>query len=682
MAANLYLLGDQPTFTNASVGLSNNFTVNDGSWSSQERYPRQVADINGDGRADIIGFGLDNVYVSLGNSNGTFSSAFVGLSNNFTVNDGGWSGQNLYPRQVADVNGDGRADIIGFGLDNVYVSLGNSNGTFSNAFVGLASNFTVNDGGWSSQERYPRQVADVNGDGRADIIGFGLDNVYVSLGNSNGTFSSAFVGLSSNFTVNDGGWSGQNLYPRQVADVNGDGRADIVGFGLDNVYVSLGNSDGTFSNAFVGLANNLTVNDGGWSTQELYPRQLQDVNGDGRADIIGFGRDNVFIALGKGDGTFSDITVGLANNFTVNDGGWSGQNLYPRQVADVTGDGQADIIGFGLDAVYVSSGIVANRNDLLNGGDGNDTLEGLTGNDTLQGGAGDDSLVGGMGNDFLYGQAGNDRLYGNAGDDYLDGGDGIDYLDGGIGNDSLWAGSGNDFLYGGDGDDALYGQDGNDYLYGNAGNDTLYGGPGIDQLEGGDGNDVLYGGADNDDLYGGNGDDALYGNTGNDYLLGYTGDDTLDGDTGNDLLEGGSGNDKLIGGLGNDTLLGEDGDDYLNGYGSTLTNDEQFDYLTGGRGSDTFVLGETGKVFYNETGNGYAVIQDWDPKAYSSDPEYDRIQLAGNASQYKVEFSSVSGIGSSAKDTEIFFNNASGWERIGIIQDSTNFNFSRDAVFV
>jgi hypothetical protein len=87
-------------------------------------------------------------------------------------------------------------------------------------------------------------------------------------------------------------------------------------------------------------------------------------------------------------------------------------------------------------------------------------------------------------------------------------------------------------------------------------------------------------------------------------------------------------------------------------------------------------------VFYNETGDGYAVIQTWDPKASSSDTEFDRIQLAGNASQYKIQFTNVSGIGSSAKDTEIFFNSNNSWERIGIIQDSTNFSLSRDAVFV
>ena len=41
------------------------------------------------------------------------------------------------------------------------------------------------------------------------------------------------------FGTNVGGWSSQNLYPRALGDVSGDGRADILGFGSTGVYVSL-----------------------------------------------------------------------------------------------------------------------------------------------------------------------------------------------------------------------------------------------------------------------------------------------------------------------------------------------------------------------------------------------------------------------------------------------------------
>jgi hypothetical protein len=36
-------------------------------------------------------------------------------------------------------------------------------------------------GGWASDDHFPRELADVNGDGRADIVGFGDAGVYVAL---------------------------------------------------------------------------------------------------------------------------------------------------------------------------------------------------------------------------------------------------------------------------------------------------------------------------------------------------------------------------------------------------------------------------------------------------------------------------------------------------------------------
>ena len=46
-------------------------------------------------------------------------------------------------------------------------------------------------GGWSSQNRNPRLLADINTDGNADIVGFGADGVYVSLANGTGGFVAA-----------------------------------------------------------------------------------------------------------------------------------------------------------------------------------------------------------------------------------------------------------------------------------------------------------------------------------------------------------------------------------------------------------------------------------------------------------------------------------------------------------
>ncbi|MFN6540651.1 MAG: FG-GAP-like repeat-containing protein [Nostoc sp. EkiNYC01] len=585
------------TFNEIIVAI-NDFTVGTTGWTSFDRYPRQVADVNGDGRADIVGFGQDTVYVSLGQANGTFGAAIAAI-NDFTVGSNGWTNFKTYPRQVADVNGDGRADIVGFGIDTVYVSLGQANGTFGGAIAAI-NDFTVMSGGWSNFDRYPRQVADVNGDGRADIVGFGQDGVYVALGQANGTFGGVNFALGE-FGVDNGGWTSFDRYPRELADVNGDGRADIVGFAQDGVYVALGQANGTFGTAIFAL-DEFGVNNGGWTGFDRYPRQLADVNGDRRADIVGFAQDGVYVAFGQANGTFSTAIFAL-NNFGVSSGGWSSFGLYPRQVADVNGDGQADIIGFGYDAVYVS--LSGDGNDYFDGGEGNDTIDGGNGIDILYGGTGDDYLDGGVGADKLYGGSGNDTyIVDNVGDvvtEYAS--EGIDTVIT-ANNYTLGANLENLTL---DGTAAISGTGNalNNAIVGNAANNSIFGGNGNDTLIGGGGYDVaIYSQyyTNYNVSFTSNGDIQVTGSEGTDLLKGIEEIDFIGGgvykiytgDGGNNILTtdpyywsfvyGGDGNDSLTSGYGNDILLGGAGDDYLNG-GSGENK------LFGGSGNDTYIVG-------------------------------------------------------------------------------------------
>jgi hypothetical protein len=79
------------------------------------------------------------------------------------------------------MNGDGRADIVAFGNDGVFVALGDGGGGFGPAQLTLrAFGAGAGAGGWSSNDRYPRELADMNGDGRADIVAFGNDGVFYS----------------------------------------------------------------------------------------------------------------------------------------------------------------------------------------------------------------------------------------------------------------------------------------------------------------------------------------------------------------------------------------------------------------------------------------------------------------------------------------------------------------------
>ena len=92
----------------------------------------------------------------------------------------------------------------------------------------------------------------------------------------------------------------------------GDGRADIVGFGDAGVWTALSNGDGTFSSAV--RAGRLRLQAGGWEV-EKHPRFLADISGEGRADIVGFGDAGVYVALANADGAFPGPVRFVLPNF-------------------------------------------------------------------------------------------------------------------------------------------------------------------------------------------------------------------------------------------------------------------------------------------------------------------------------------------------------------------------------
>jgi hypothetical protein len=249
---------------------------------------------------------------------------------------------------LADVNGDGMADIVGFGEDGVYVALATGGGHFGPAVSALAA-FAPSAGGWSSDDRYPRELADVNGDGMADIVGFGEDGVYVALATGGGHFGAPTSELAA-FAPSAGGWSSDNRYPRELADVNGDGMADIVGFGEDGFYVALATGGGHFGAPTSEMAA-FAPSAGGWSSDDRYPRQLADLNGDGMADIVGIGEDGIYAALASGGGHFAAAAFEMAA-FAPSAGDWSSQDTQPRELGDVDGNHSADIVAFGYYGIY------------------------------------------------------------------------------------------------------------------------------------------------------------------------------------------------------------------------------------------------------------------------------------------------------------------------------------------
>ena len=66
-----------------------------------------------------------------------------------------------------------------------------------------------------------------------------------------------------------------------------------VSCGTAGVYVSRALADGTYEAPRMVIAN-YASGAGGWRVDQ-HPRFLSDINGDGRADVVGFGNAGVYV---------------------------------------------------------------------------------------------------------------------------------------------------------------------------------------------------------------------------------------------------------------------------------------------------------------------------------------------------------------------------------------------------
>lgn len=283
------------------------------------------ADLNGDGKLDLVDASRSGVTIDMGNGDGSF-----------TLKGSTGAPESTEDVVLADLNGDGKLDLVeaGHGQDLTWknvelvgAELGNGDGTFQ-----APVDQTVDNG----SQTPAIGVADFTGDRIPDVIVAttgerpATGKLLLLAGHGDGTFA-APVQISAN--------GGTTL---AVADFNGDGHPDAAvgekaewSVASPAVRIYLGDGKGSFSEAVSPLV--LAVEQNGASVA------ASDLDGDGKVDLAvalpgeepstGERITTVSVLAGNGDGSFQ-----AARSF---DAGVEAERV---AVADLTGDAHPELI--------------------------------------------------------------------------------------------------------------------------------------------------------------------------------------------------------------------------------------------------------------------------------------------------------------------------------------------------
>ncbi|RVT90252.1 FG-GAP repeat domain-containing protein [Sphingomonas crocodyli] len=289
-------------------------------------------DVNGDGRADMVLYAWLSGIVTVGLSTGSNFSSPAIFAENFPRTSG------LGIIQIADVNGDGKGDLVFMphGADNVPGA--------ANAQVALSSGtkFTLSPQPWNSSwcaEYQECFAVDLNNDKRADLVAFTrrAGPVFTSL-STGGSFGANAI-WNNFFCV--------NVEICAAGDVDGDGRADAIAFkrtaqGVEQGNVLISKSTGTafaapqLGHGFFCIISEICL--------------VGDVSGDGKADIVavkGLGRSDLnmeaLVSLSDGNRFINPSPMIWGNMLRI-----TKDNAGFYALADVNGDKRADLIQYGV----------------------------------------------------------------------------------------------------------------------------------------------------------------------------------------------------------------------------------------------------------------------------------------------------------------------------------------------
>lgn len=299
-------------------------------WGEQRFYSTiRTGDVDGDGRAEVLARSAGGLVVwSLR------EAGWQQLPGSIPLADPAWAVDSYNSTiQVADLNGDGRVEVLARSALGLHAW--SYDGSNWNELPGLLPFSDAT--GWANPQYYRTiQTADIDGDGRAEVLARSALGMHAW--KHTGTGWQQLDGL---IPFTDAlSWNQPRYYLTiQTADVTGDGRAEVLARSRDGMTGF--RFTGTAWEALPGL---IPFTDAmAWDQPAHYLTiQAGDIDGDGRAEVLGRGAMGMAVWHHTGSGWEFKTP-----NFLpfADSAGWDlPRHFLTIQTADLNGDGQAEIL--------------------------------------------------------------------------------------------------------------------------------------------------------------------------------------------------------------------------------------------------------------------------------------------------------------------------------------------------
>ncbi len=288
-----------------------------------------VIDIDGDGKKDIVAFNYDGESFSIYKNTSVIGNISFSSRIDFTT----MSGTNTTYANIDDIDGDGKPDIVvsnyplnGFEIYRNLSTVGNIN--FDTRLD------------YTTQGTYPTEIAiaDLNNDGKKDIVIGNSQQYTVSVFQNVSTVGNILLATSKNYAVTLG------VHGIGIADLNNDGKLDIVTADFATPGAA------TYATTITVLQNNTTAgssfNANSFLTKVPYTVgsgsldiKFGDLNGDGKTDVLVGNYMSPYISLLTNNSNTGG-NISLASTININTGNQAGF----VESCDLNLDGIPDII--------------------------------------------------------------------------------------------------------------------------------------------------------------------------------------------------------------------------------------------------------------------------------------------------------------------------------------------------